>query len=116
MIPATLVPWPTESSVPSPFFPLDRLFLPPLRTSPPFFVSTASLSWRLVLSTPVSITATLTGRPSASSPLVSCHSWSRRTRCSDHGVPLICLAGEGALAPPARGGGEDTAGLPANRT
>src|SRR3954469_3779772 len=82
MIPATLVPWPTVGSV---------LPVPPLcRKSVP--LATAPLSCALTVSTPVSMTATLTPLP-----LVSCHSWSRTTRCSDQGVPLMTSDGNEQL-------------------
>ncbi|CAM5604780.1 hypothetical protein SNARM312S_06476 [Streptomyces narbonensis] len=90
MMPATLVPWPTSSTVPSvlPRFssPKPGLFLSGLRKSLPALASTAFSSWGLTLSTPVSMTATLTPFP-----LVCCQSSSRRTRWSGQGVPSICF-------------------------
>ncbi|CAM5465704.1 hypothetical protein SALBM217S_06830 [Streptomyces griseoloalbus] len=79
MMPATLVPCPTWSSVGSPP-------LPPASRSSPAALSTAPASCGFLSSTPVSMTATRTPLPLS----VPCHSSSSRTRWSDQGRALNC--------------------------
>ncbi len=78
MIPATAVPWPTQS----------RRSVAVRST----WRVTALASWGCVASTPLSTTATVTP-----SPLVSRHTRSKRSRSCGHGVPVTSATpGSGA--------------------
>ena len=92
MMPATLVPWPTVSFVPSPclaaYAGVGRRF---------GYVHGGRQLGVLVVDAGVD-----DGDADALAPLVSCHSWLSRMRCRDQGVPLMTLPPNVHCSPPSR--------------